>query len=470
MITYINQFLKSSKEILIGQLIIKIVTILSIPIITRIFIPSEFGQLDVVDTLMYLFSGIIILGTDSAMGYYYFDKEKGRKEIVSTVFTFRLISSIIYIGILLLFYSNIASLLQIHENIVLFALSSAVFICFIEFFQDLLKFKYLNKLYIVLVGITGISITLTNIIFAYLGGLNYLVVFRFLNYLIIVLILFIIFFKNYRITIKMQYLKKILLYGLPLLPMTLLFWLMSYIDRYFLLYLTDYTSIGIYGIAARFSRYIVFILSPIVMAWGPISMNIKNEDYAFKFYINTMNIFLFIGFILTFVFIFISEIMVVLLTPKEYFQSYKIIGLLCLGFVFNNAYFISNIGISLSKKTIYTSLAAFIGVLINITGNSVLIPKYGISGAAFSTMFSFILMFIINAYFSKTLYKINFFTKNTLLILFSGFVFFIIINYINNNIYIYLYKYIINFILMTFYVIAVVYLGLVDFKKIKRYL
>jgi len=63
-------------------------------------------------------------------------------------------------------------------------------------------------------------------------------------------------------------------------------------------------------------------------------------------------------------------------------------------------------GLSIAKKTsLIAGVNIFVGIL-NVGLNYVFIPLYGALGAAFSTLFSVLLSFILNALFAQKLYKV----------------------------------------------------------------
>lgn len=465
---YINKLIQSSKDIFIGQLLIKLVTIVSIPLLTRIFKPASFGKLDIIDTMMYLLSGIMILGTDSAIGYYYFSDEKNRRKYINTSFTLRLLSGAIWVLIITMFSRYLGKLVEVDPEIIIYAMATASLIAITQFISDLLRFNYMNKINMLITGIISIVLVFSNVICGYIGGLEYLIKFRFINYLFFVVIMIIIYSSKFRFELQLKYVKKVLSYGIPLLPMTLLFWLMSYLDRYFLMYITNYEQVGLYSVGARIARYAGFLLSPIIMAWGPVSMNISKKEYSAKFYIAVMNVFMFFGITIALIFTTFARITIQLLTPTEYHYGHHIIGLLAAGFVFNNAYFISNIGISLSKKTIYTTLAAFYGVAINVIGNIFLIPILGIEGAALSTLLSFLVMFIVSTHYSKAKAGIVFFNKELYLIIIFGLISLITANFIRmENIQI---ETVYKSIITLSYIMLIFLFKLVNIKKIWRLL
>ena len=62
----------------------------------------------------------------------------------------------------------------------------------------------------------------------------------------------------------------------------------------------------------------------------------------------------------------------------------------------------------LKEKTHYPMLILGLGSMLNIGFNILLIPKYGILGAAYATIIVYFLIFLLSVMISKTLIKIDF--------------------------------------------------------------
>ncbi len=63
-------------------------------------------------------------------------------------------------------------------------------------------------------------------------------------------------------------------------------------------------------------------------------------------------------------------------------------------------------GLGIAKKTKIVMFISFLSALINVILNFILIPIYGLEGAAFATLISAFLVFVIRLYASNQHYKI----------------------------------------------------------------
>ena len=105
--------------------------------------------------------------------------------------------------------------------------------------------------------------------------------------------------------------------------------------------------------------------------------------------------------------IFCREIIVILATPK-FHNSYKVVPIIVVTYIFNGMYYMAVNGIFYTKKTlllpVITSGSAFLNILFNV----LLIPRYEMMGAAFSNLISFFTVFLFTWVLSMKIYPIRY--------------------------------------------------------------
>ena len=105
---------------------------------------------------------------------------------------------------------------------------------------------------------------------------------------------------------------------------------------------------------------------------------------------------------------------ITLLASEKYAIASNVMPWVLGGMMINGMYHIVSAGLYLHKKT--NTIALFSGLcgLINIMLNAFLIPKYGICGAAYSTLVTYILLIAIITRKSFAFLKLEFPTKDVL--------------------------------------------------------
>jgi O-antigen/teichoic acid export membrane protein len=87
--------------------------------------------------------------------------------------------------------------------------------------------------------------------------------------------------------------------------------------------------------------------------------------------------------------------------------SIPLISILLFRYILPGAEYITGVGIVISKKTIYTSLALAAAVIANLLATLILTPHYGILGAAFAETAGFLVGGIVIYLVSQRLYPVD---------------------------------------------------------------
>jgi O-antigen/teichoic acid export membrane protein len=194
-----------------------------------------------------------------------------------------------------------------------------------------------------------------------------------------------------------------------------------------LTYFTNLESVGLYNIAIPTARLVLFFASAVTFILMPLisSLNAK-KDYNVMNKLVNMSYKLALLFLLPIALVMIAypELIIRILYSAEYTSAGTALALLAVSSIFTllfsiNSQILNGIGkAKLNAKTI------MIGSIFNIALNLILIPLYGINGAAFSTMLGYILManlgfYQINKHIKNI--KINFFSSLKFLVPSSSF-------------------------------------------------
>src|SRR3989344_529875 len=159
---------------------------------------------------------------------------------------------------------------------------------------------------------------------------------------------------------------------------------------------------------------------------------------------------------LSIVLLVFSKEIITLIYGSTYSPSFIVFSILSSSLLFSH-YWVSNIILLSNNKPLKMTLSLFFSIIFNILLNLFLIPKYGIIGAAVSTLISFVVYYSISSLYlgKEYFYKKNF-LRDSLLIFFS-LIFLIFLKY--------LFLKILSFpetigllIVVTFYLISYTYL------------
>ena len=92
-------------------------------------------------------------------------------------------------------------------------------------------------------------------------------------------------------------------------------------------------------------------------------------------------------------------------TP-EFFPAAALIPIISFALVFDGMGFMFNIGALFSKKTILRTISVTVAAAVNVGLNFVLIPRYGMMGAAWATFIGFLVQMSTTLFLSLRVYHV----------------------------------------------------------------
>jgi O-antigen/teichoic acid export membrane protein len=106
--------------------------------------------------------------------------------------------------------------------------------------------------------------------------------------------------------------------------------------------------------------------------------------------------------------LFAREILLVFAQKPEFYVAYKIVPLITIAFIFKGIQYMFLLGFHYVKKTKYIAYIVTIALFVNLGLNFILIPQFGIWGAALTTVISSLLISVISYFVSQKFYPVNY--------------------------------------------------------------
>ncbi len=206
--------------------------------------------------------------------------------------------------------------------------------------------------------------------------------------------------------------KAIYTYGLPLMISGLVVAISSRLDRYFIADSLDLAQTGIYAAISNILLGIGALIFMVVALPGYPELTKKINDRAmlYKAHGDYLTLLMFIAVPSLVGFCVLAEPITQLLLSEEYLsQGSTIIYILCTGvFILNiKGHYIDH-GLQFSLCTKYIPRISLASLVINLIALIILIPIYGLTGAAWAFVIANTFSFIVSLYLSiKKGYKFN---------------------------------------------------------------
>lgn len=408
----------------ISSVIARFIGYLLVPLHTGVFDKDQYGVISLVFAAIALFNVLFTMGMESAYIRYAKDREKARS-LFKTLQLFLLATSFLLVMILWalqpLFNAQIG--LESGDPILWMMLGILFF--------DTLSVVPFAELRLVRRSVLFASLKTGNVLVNL--GLNFYLILD-LNYGIEAVFIsnlaasFITAIAIWAATLPMvrgawntDYLKKALLFGLPFIPAGFGHVINELLDRFFLksmdtevvhrLYGPDYTSddvVGIYSACYKLAVFMLLLVQMFRMAWQPFFMRQSDDESAPKTFSQTFTLFnAAAATIFLMVSLFAEQIVAIkipildfYLVDEKFWGGLTIVPILLMAYWFQGWYINFSAGIFISETTKRLPQITLLGALITILANLILIPLFGMTGAAVATLLSYSAMGLLLYYFS----------------------------------------------------------------------
>jgi O-antigen/teichoic acid export membrane protein len=417
MLNELKGLLKHSSVYTLGNILSKIVSFIMLPVYTRCLTPSDYGTLEILTLTASVVTMLLSMRITSALPRFYFGYkvDEQRRTLVSTMLIFSmLVSTAVAFG---LFQSRFAVSRLVFKSDMQGLYFGFIFISMVFEICAQIGFTFLRVIErsMLFVGfslvqlILGLSLNILFLVYLKLGVLGVLYSMVLSNGLVF---LFIQVYAFYTVgfRINLSQLIKILKFTLPMVPASLAVFVLNMGDRFILTRFVDTAEIGMYSLGYKFGILLgVFVGSPFLLAWEPKRVQLYERDpnpqriYEKVFlYMFTLLVFGSVGLSAM-----IREIVTVMAAPG-FIRACIITPFVAFGYAFYIMSCIVDVGIFLKKKTYWYPIINSIAAAANIALNFVLIPKYGVLGAAIATLGSFFLLPFLAYMISQRYYPLRY--------------------------------------------------------------
>lgn len=408
----------------IGTFASKLLVYFLMPLYTAVLTKEQYGQADLVTQIAKLLIPVVSLGISEAVFRFALDKNYKKKE----VFT----AGMLVLTLGFIFFAVFGPILYSIDYFSPYTLLIILYVIFANFHSlagQYIRTRDMFRLY----ALQGIFNTVCVIVF----NLIFLLVFDIgvTGYVLSVIIAdalsfaFIFIFADLHKSfvnprkISRDTVFSMLKYSVPLIPTTIFWWITNVSDRYIVMEFISEEATGLYSAAYKIPTLLVLICSIFIQAWNFSAVVENKSEERAVFFGNVYNAYQAMLFITSSGIIAFSKIFTRLLFADAFYESWEFIPVLAVATVFSCLVtFLGSVYV-VSKKSVLTFLTSFIGALVNVVLNIVLIknPNIGAIGAAISTFVSYFIVYVIRAVTCKKYVNFNMHSKkitlNTLIVL-----------------------------------------------------
>lgn len=382
------------------------------PISTRLFVPEELAKVSLFGTYASLFSSICYLGLDQAFVRFFNEPPGGmtKKALFTFCIGIALAFSVVSSFVLVLFWRQMS-------GEIVGAPDPTVFLCLCVYSFSLVSLRFLSLCYRMeknawLYTVQGVAnALLTKIAYLAVGfsaptGRAALMTLTVLSTLLSLVFLFIQrsrFDAHVLSQVNRPAVREIGAYALPLVPLSVLGWLNSSVSTISLKHLLGFEAAGIFTSALGLASTINIIQTGFNTYWAPYVLENYQSDNRQRFY--TVHRLMACMLTLFGLAIALLQTPVFLLLGRSYRSSVVFFPFLFLSPICYCLGETTGMGITISKKTYWTTIIYLFSSLSNIGLCYLLIPPMGMAGAAVASAVSAILTLLLRTALGERYYR-----------------------------------------------------------------
>lgn len=399
-----NEYKKASAFYLIGSLFNKGFAFLTVPIFTRILSTTDYGIVTTYNSWISILSMVMGFAIHMGIRAAFIDYKEKIDDFVSVTTTFTLLCG----GVMCLFIGGGAYLLRINVDLTLIVLcllqglATALVQNYSMYLMMQYRYKFRTAL-MILPNLLSVGASVFAILFVvktdlYMGRIVPTALINAAFGLITVALVY----ARSHVLYNREYLKYGLAISMPLVFHGIALNILSQSDRTMITWLADASQTGVYSLIYNFSMIATVITTSLDGVWVPwFTERLKNReiksinDLAVD-YINLMT-YAMVGVM------FVGPEVVKLLASSKYWEGISIIPPVVLA---NYIIFAYTLYVNIEhfyKKTPYITVNTLIAAGSNLILNYIFIPLYGYVAAAYTTLFSYLLAFVLHARYAKKL-------------------------------------------------------------------
>ena len=397
----------------LGGLVQRILAVLLLPVYTRYLSPSDYGIVATLVALTTVLAITLRLGISNAFFRFFFDSPEREHRLLVLRTSFWFTMGMATLGLV----GGVALSPAIAS--VLFGSSAdaeVVAAAFVGLWAQM-NYEQLTALFraeerstaFVAASLANIALTITATLILVVGldaGPLGVIVGSFTGTLVVYLALLGYRREQLGLQFDRGLLREMNRFGLPLVPSAVFLWVTNFSDRFFLLELADQEEVGLYSLGVGIASAIALLLTAFRTAWPAFAYSIDDDREARGTY----------AFVLTYLVLLTSwaAAALALLSPwlvewiaaPAFARSSDVVGPLAFSVVAYAGYVVVVVGVGRAKRTQFNWVVTGVAAAVNVALNLILIPRYGMMGAAVATIAAYVTMFAGMTWWAQRIFPV----------------------------------------------------------------
>ncbi|HEX3518143.1 MAG TPA: lipopolysaccharide biosynthesis protein [Solirubrobacteraceae bacterium] len=418
MLGYLKRLVTTGAAYQFGDILAKGLALLTLPLYTHHLNPEAYGAAESLLTAVILSSILLRVGVGEAFIRFYFDDEDSerRTRIARTATAAVAWTTTLASLLALLFAGDLSKLLIGIRDPLLFDCAVLGLWAFtnLEMVYAQLRVDERARAYVVAsaanVAMT-VAFTIVLVVFADQGARG-LLLGNFAASALVVLGLWWVLRARFSLRVRLGDLRAMLRFGLPTVPADASVYALQVADRFYLFRTYSHGAAGLYAVAIKLATVVFVAVRGFQYAWPPLAYSIESDEEAARLYSLVTTYYALATGVVVCAVELLGRWMVRLLAAHRYFDAYRALPWLALGWALYGLYLVF---VAISGRARVTSRnfpAAAVGLAVNVVLLLVLVPGsgagLGVAGAGIALCGAYAAMLIVMYALTRGLFKVGF--------------------------------------------------------------
>lgn len=414
----------------IGGSALQAVGLITLPVYAHVFLPAQFGVLEVASVGFAALLVIVDTGMSTAAqrSFYDYTDEQGseRRSALLTALTVLMFLSMLTAAAMALLRRPISTALlgsATHANLVWIVGATVPVATLAAYLREVMRLRFRAWHYVTSAALGAVGAGAAGIlaVTVFHAGISGVLLGLLIGNAIAAVYGVAVAAPDLLGRFSASELRRMVHYGGPLVPAAFAMWGLAFLDRIMLSQLGSFSQTGQYGVGSRYAALLMFCMVTFMTAYVPFMLSLWREDAEGERQLRARLLsyvtlaLVGMGLVLS---LFARELTTIV--APRFDRAYLVVGMLCTGVVLYAIANIASSGISLARRTSYIGAYTVIATILNVALNFLLIPAWGVLGAASATAVAYGLLAILYYRKAQQLYYTPYLTRRALSALVVG--------------------------------------------------
>ena len=407
---YLRRLASTGAAYTAASIFSKLIAVALLPVYTRFLSPADYGAAEVMFAAVVAISIVIRLGVIEALLRFYYKTDEVPAKVVATSFSALFWAGTVSAIVLMPFAAQISDLLlgTTETGLARIAIAGLWVLTLSEYLLTIFRLDERAKAFFT-VTMLSVILTIPTTLVLVVGfdlGAEGLLLGSYATGAVIVCGLIVYHRKRLSLVPDVPLLKRMMRFGLPTMPAELSLYSLSFIDRIIIARSLGLAEAGLYSLAIKVAQSVNVLVRGFQLAFPPLAYSIRDDDEAARAYSAVVTWFVVImSFVITGIWLTAPWIIRIFAAP-EYFGAVDAVGPVAAGTALYALYMVLLVVLGRTGRTEFNFPATLAGVTANIGLNLILVPIWGIVGAAVSLVISYSIVLILMYIFTQRLFPV----------------------------------------------------------------